>query len=51
MIMTLPISHDAGTGNGIDGKCSPVEDVPECEGYEADPDDKDANRVEKRRRK
>ena len=48
MIMTL---HDAGTGNGIDGKCSPVEDVPECEGYEADPDNKDANRVEKRRRK
>jgi len=39
-----------GTGNGIDGQCAPVEDVPECEGYEVDPDNKDASRVERRRK-
>jgi len=33
-----------GTGNGIDGKCTSIEDVPECADYKSD--NPDADRVE-----
>ena len=39
-----PRHHVPGTGNGIDGKCTSIEDVPECADYKSD--NPDADRVE-----